>query len=780
MVLVGGAVFCAPLASQENLLAVAVLQPNGNGLVTEINKKTVQSAAEEFLTNSKHYKVVDRAKIDQILREQRFQRASGLVNQQTIKNLGNVLGADIICDIDLHMESDYLNVSCRLINVTTAEGETASDTFEYKKDDPILVRDQVEIILMRMLKIESPRQIQARERQKREEEELRDKLARERKEQEEAEERRWARERTSIAEAEAIKARERALQEIQENAKKPGMFKSMLSSMTSTFGGSNDAAPAPPARDTQGLSGKELQAQIEKRANEIAEAMLKTEAEKKAREAEAERAARAEVEKRANEIAEAMLKAEADRKAREAEAERVVRAEVEKRVSEIAEAMLKAEAERTARAEAEKKAREIQSLSGKELQAEIEKRANEIAEARLKAEAEMTATTEEEGNARETQSLSGKELQAEIEKRANEIAEARLKAEAEMTATTEDEGNAREAQSLSGKELQAEIEKRANEIAEARLKAEAERKAREAEAGRAAMTEGERKARDAEAEEDERNAKQAEAARVALAEAVEKAREAEAAKAARLEAEKEREAREEAERTARAEAEKEREAREEAERTARAEAERTVRVHAGLDRPTIANTAPAEAVLSVSTLALTKDYINTLMPNFSFEKKKNEVTCLSRALNVSLKQQRQMLFDRKTDFWHSLFIEIRQGELFASSQYEYINKKNSLSHTRLTVTIDGKTASTDMALDTRTVNVLKTTIEEARIMDEEILRFIANNLDSQIQVRIENTSGGYKEYIMNSVVKYAIAQTLDLYDAMTVLKAHGAEIKQSY
>jgi hypothetical protein len=179
-------------------------------------------------------------------------------------------------------------------------------------------------------------------------------------------------------------------------------------------------------------------------------------------------------------------------------------------------------------------------------------------------------------------------------------------------------------------------------------------------------------------------------------------------------------------------------------------------------------------------ISLAKETINRLMPSFTFEHRNGGVTCTHRAYVQFASSQKQAVIDKKIDFWHSIIAEIQQGKLYAASRYEYGGRSNRLQHKRLTVNINGKAMSTKVNLKTNSSSIMGITTEEARISDIEILRFIAANPGGEVNVRIENETGVFRNYILNDIAQRAIAQTLELYDAMEELEKAGVEIDKNY
>jgi alpha-tubulin suppressor-like RCC1 family protein len=124
-----------PSAQQaEKLPSVAVMEPTiGDGTsaqtpVSAIDKFAVRGTLSEYLTTSGRLRVLDRARIDQIAKEQDFQRQGALVDQTKIKEMGRMMGADFICTLELTRDGAVFAVNVALIDIETAE--TPFSSFE--------------------------------------------------------------------------------------------------------------------------------------------------------------------------------------------------------------------------------------------------------------------------------------------------------------------------------------------------------------------------------------------------------------------------------------------------------------------------------------------------------------------------------------------------------------------------------------------------------------------------------------------------------------------------
>ena len=234
-------------------------------------------------------------------------------------------------------------------------------------------------------------------------------------------------------------------------------------------------------------------------------------------------------------------------------------------------------------------------------------------------------------------------------------------------------------------------------------------------------------------------------------------------------AERERRIREQAAREdeARAQAKREMEAREHEERL------RAIREQADRDSRELAMIARASVKPTAEGIKAAKAVINRLMPGFTFEKTRKGVSCTSHAFAQLLATRERELHNERQ--YYLIFAEIKENKINAFSRYSYKNRgvARGLNHDSLSITVDGKTIKTSV------VSKTKNNTETAKINDDEILRAIAANAGKSILVRISG-HGGFQEYVLSQSVQAAIAQTIELYDAINVLNRAGVEIQESY
>jgi len=149
------AIFGSALQAQDKRPSVAVLEPVANAQVTPINKMTAYGALQQYIINTKRYKVVDRSRIDQIMKEHTFAK-NGLVDNSKVKEIGKLLAADIVCVSELRKESGAFIAICSLIDVET--GEVSASAYELiEADTPAEVRNAINRAVLTMLGLEDSR-----------------------------------------------------------------------------------------------------------------------------------------------------------------------------------------------------------------------------------------------------------------------------------------------------------------------------------------------------------------------------------------------------------------------------------------------------------------------------------------------------------------------------------------------------------------------------------------------------------------------------------------------
>jgi hypothetical protein len=182
----------------------------------------------------------------------------------------------------------------------------------------------------------------------------------------------------------------------------------------------------------------------------------------------------------------------------------------------------------------------------------------------------------------------------------------------------------------------------------------------------------------------------------------------------------------------------------------------------------------AAAAAREAALAAARESIEDLAPHFSFEKREWPATAANRELAQLADRQRQTVIAKKSDAEYALVAEIAGGRLRATSKYAYRGEANRLSHNRIVVTANGESRSVRL-VPTKGATSAGASVgtEEAELSDAAVLRLIAR-ATGQVKVQIENEAGFFKSFALSGAAQRAIAQTVELCDAMELVGREGA------
>jgi len=149
------ALICTVLpASQDQRPSLAIMEPVGNSDITPINKMTARGALEQYIVNSRRYRVVDRTRIDQVMKEHSFVE-NGLVDTTNLKEIGKMLQADIVCVSELRKEEGAFIALCSLIDVES--GEVSASAYEFiESDTAVEIRNAMNRAAITMLNAGNP------------------------------------------------------------------------------------------------------------------------------------------------------------------------------------------------------------------------------------------------------------------------------------------------------------------------------------------------------------------------------------------------------------------------------------------------------------------------------------------------------------------------------------------------------------------------------------------------------------------------------------------------
>ena len=92
----------------------------------------------EELVNSGKFTVIDRANVEQILREKEFQLSSGIVRTEEVRQAGEYLGADFVIVANASRVGSTYVISAKMIDVVTGEIAAQASTEKQGKIDVLL------------------------------------------------------------------------------------------------------------------------------------------------------------------------------------------------------------------------------------------------------------------------------------------------------------------------------------------------------------------------------------------------------------------------------------------------------------------------------------------------------------------------------------------------------------------------------------------------------------------------------------------------------------------
>jgi len=106
-------------------LAIAVLPFDVKGEAQKIELSVTDKLVTQ-LVNLRRFKVMERAALEKVLKEQKLQ-TSGVVDEKTAVNVGKIAGADAIIIGDISVVGGYAKVTARVIDTETSETIVAKE-----------------------------------------------------------------------------------------------------------------------------------------------------------------------------------------------------------------------------------------------------------------------------------------------------------------------------------------------------------------------------------------------------------------------------------------------------------------------------------------------------------------------------------------------------------------------------------------------------------------------------------------------------------------------------
>jgi len=106
-------------------LAIAVLPFDAKGQAKSLDISVTDKLVTQ-LVNLRRFKVMERAALEKVLKEQKLQ-TSGFVDEKTAVNIGKIAGADAIVIGDINVNASVAKVSARVIDTETSETIVAKE-----------------------------------------------------------------------------------------------------------------------------------------------------------------------------------------------------------------------------------------------------------------------------------------------------------------------------------------------------------------------------------------------------------------------------------------------------------------------------------------------------------------------------------------------------------------------------------------------------------------------------------------------------------------------------
>lgn len=109
---------------------IALLEPRGaeGDSIAPMEKAMIRGELRKAITQQEGYEAFSRSDVDQLMREQDFQR-SGLVSENSIQKLGEMTGADYICVSTITKSSTEFYIEAYLIHIES--GKISSPASQY-------------------------------------------------------------------------------------------------------------------------------------------------------------------------------------------------------------------------------------------------------------------------------------------------------------------------------------------------------------------------------------------------------------------------------------------------------------------------------------------------------------------------------------------------------------------------------------------------------------------------------------------------------------------------
>ena len=133
----------------KNLINIAVLELLGNN-ISDGETKALSDKLRVELYNTRHFEVLEREMMDEVLKEQGLQQ-SGCISNECVVEIGQLVGVERIIGGSINKVGDTFSASARIINIATGSIEKIV-SFDYSGPIDELLKSGMKKIAIELIK----------------------------------------------------------------------------------------------------------------------------------------------------------------------------------------------------------------------------------------------------------------------------------------------------------------------------------------------------------------------------------------------------------------------------------------------------------------------------------------------------------------------------------------------------------------------------------------------------------------------------------------------------
>jgi hypothetical protein len=126
-------------AGEQKRLSIAITEIEGRGLA-EGEAVTLTDALRNYLINTGAFRVMERGKMDMILKEQGFQQSGACTDEACLVEMGQLLGVEQMITGSVGKVGRTFSVNVRMINIATGEITRTLNKFYKGEIDGLLTK----------------------------------------------------------------------------------------------------------------------------------------------------------------------------------------------------------------------------------------------------------------------------------------------------------------------------------------------------------------------------------------------------------------------------------------------------------------------------------------------------------------------------------------------------------------------------------------------------------------------------------------------------------------